>query len=194
MDSPIDWLKLQRETELPDQWETLSRREKQLYLLRFSSDPPLTTAQLAQAMGLQRATVTKVWGRVREKTGLATMEAPVRQARAIGSRRVTQGEFLERIERGARLALKQMPKLIPKGDLKSVSSTFRDLMMMRNLILGEPTVIHGSSDRRQVNEVVELLIREAKRRGIHIGTDSDTGNVVLQNVTHVIEAQARREP
>lgn len=88
-----------------------------------------------------------------------------------------------------------MEALIPNsGSLKDVSVVFRDLMNVRALILGEPTSIIGTNNRQTVNEVVEMLVREAKRRGIHIGTESSSGNVVLESMTKVIEAQARREP
>lgn len=194
-EAAIDWEKLEREVDKPEHFPVLTRREKQLYLLRFSTDPPMSTGDLAEKLGMQRNTVAKLWQRVRDKTGLPTLEPAAVHQRAISTGRVPQGEYLARIDQNARAALERMEALIPNsGSLKDVSVVFRDLMNVRALILGEPTSIIGTNNRQTVNEVVEMLVREAKRRGIHIGTESSSGNVVLESMTKVIEAQARREP
>ena len=158
----VDWEKLEREVERPDGYDDLTRREKQIYLLRFSTDPPMSTALLAEKLGLSKPQVANTWARVREKCCLDTLEGVTAKENKLASGRVTQGEFLHRIEYAAKMVLEHLPLQIPKGDLRSLSTAFRDLMMMRNLILGEPTQIIGSNNRQTVNEVVEMLVREAK--------------------------------
>ena len=55
---------------------------------------------------------------------------------------------------------------IATADLKGKTSAVRGFVELRQLLRGEPTEIRGYSDRSKVMANLELLLREAERRGL----------------------------
>lgn len=185
----IDWAELEERVERPDSWERLTLREKQVYLLRYSTDPPMTIADIAVLLDCSARTVSNALRALREAEAEPPTEGAIEERRRdISAGRVPQGQFLQLLERNSKLLLEAVPALIERADLKTVSASIRDHMNIRQLLLNEPTVIHGSSDREKMNDVLSMILAECRRRGIEFGTNPHTGSAL------VLEAESEREP
>lgn len=188
--SPIDWAELEARVPKPERWEDLAPRERQAYLLRFSTDPPMARPQVAQLLGVSQSSLSPLWSSIRKKTGIDSLEGRSKQAQDTGSGRVPQGEFLQLIEQNVRRILKGMDSArVAKANLKDLSASTRDLMTIRQLLLSEPTQIIGADSRRTVNEVVVLLMKEAARRGVAVQTDPNTGMPILERGSRVVDGE-----
>lgn len=183
-ESEIPWADLEAEIEKPEGWAQLTLREKQMFLLKFSVDPPMAHALVAKKLGIAEGTATQMWKRVRKKVGLPAGDDVTREVTTrLG--RVPQGELISKIEQNMRKLLDQVPRLIRDSDLGKISQAFRDHMNARQLLLNEPTQIVGSGNRETMNEVLGMLLREARRRGVQFGTGPEGQSIIID---------AEREP
>jgi hypothetical protein len=188
--SPIDWEEIEARVPKPERWEKLSPRERQVYLLRFSVTPPMPGPRVAELLGMKPTRFSPMWAGIRKKTGIDSMEAKAKQVKDVTSGRVPTGEFLVLLEQAARRALRSMDAhRMAKADLKSLAGAVRDIMTMRNLILGEPTQIIGSDSRRKLDEVAALILKETVRRGLAIRNDPNTGMPLIDG-SRIIDVES----
>ena len=83
--------------------------------------------------------------------------------------RVTNEYLVDKIEQVAARVLASIDNYdIATADLKGKTSAVRGFVELRQLLKGEPTEIRGYQDRSKMMANVELLLREAGRRGIPI--------------------------
>lgn len=65
-----------------------------------------------------------------------------------------------------------------KASLRDKASTICMFIEKRQLLAGEPTQILSINERKEVNDLIPLLMDEARRRGVMIDIDPATGKVL----------------
>ncbi|MGE0373006.1 MAG: hypothetical protein AB7Q01_14145 [Gammaproteobacteria bacterium] len=86
-------------------------------------------------------------------------------------RKLTAKNALAKIETILDMSFERLYELIPKANLanlRDVAYVADRLFNMRQLIRGEPTAITTVDDRRKLNELLPLVLKEAARRGVTI--------------------------
>ena len=170
----------------PELWQRLAPREREIYAL-FSQGQ--SNAEIAQQLGLKDSSVRVYLQTAKRKLGrrLDQPALPVPGEIEIPGARLPMGQMLALLEHKARLALQAMDReRFADAKLRDLSQTVKDLLTTRNLLLGEPTQIIRSEERLSLNEAVKLIVAEAQRRGLEIGTEPESGGVF---VGRTIEAE-----
>lgn len=174
-----DWSALEGKIVPPDGWEDWTPVERQLFCLVRGVTPPLSIRAIADELDLSLAEAVSMIDAREMRTSNPPARVPV-------------GDFLRLIETAAKKILVAMDTAkVQDADLKALGSVFRELINSRALLLGEPTTIVGVDHRRAMNDVVQMMLAEAGRRGIGIVPDPHRPGAVLVRRPVVIDAQGR---
>lgn len=163
-----DWDALEGRIVPPDRWREFTGYERKIFILLKSSTPPPSIKEIADELDLSTVEVQQMIDRREMRTTAA-------------AKRVGVPVFLRLIETAAEkvlLAIDQ--RRVDASDLKGLTSSLRELINARALLLGEPTQIVGGANRQAVNDVARMLLLEARRRGIEFSTDPATGQIVTR--------------
>lgn len=172
----------------PAGWYVLTPKLKQLWVARFSRTPPLSINETADVLQVSANTVKTRWREVRELTGIDKLdaeeqgaevaklrEADVQEAQDIQSKgpRVVTAEEIARL--AAQLAFYSLSSMsrseIKKSSIRDRASLFKICLEGRNLALDKPTQIIDHRQRQALNNVIPMILAEAKRRGISFTDD-----------------------
>lgn len=122
--------------------------------------------ELAAEVGLHKSTVDAL------KKRLEFRYLPV----GIELGRIRTQQFQEGIDGYANWILNSVDECdLLKASLKDKISAFCMLIDRRQLLSGEPTQILSINERKEINDLMPLLMMEAKRRGVTIDVDPMTG-------------------
>lgn len=155
--------------EIADQ-ETRGRIAVQL------SSPEANIAEIARKEGVSEHFVRGV------RDQLQTQAPQVGMA----LRKLTGKQALAKVETLLDQAFEKLYELIPNArvaSLRDVAFVADRMFNMRQLLRGEPTAITTVDDRRKLNELVPLMLREAARRG-----------VIVEGTARVVEETQRGVP
>lgn len=86
-------------------------------------------------------------------------------------RKLTAKNALSKVETVLDQAIEKLYELVPRAgvaSLRDVAFVADRMFNMRQLLRGEPTAITTVDDRRKLNELLPLVLREAARRGVTI--------------------------
>lgn len=165
---PNKWETLAKKVLPPDDWADYSEIERKIFLLIRGVSPPTLVKDISDQLGIPSKDVQESIDRRQMRT-------------AAPSRRVPVARFLKLMETAAERILVSMDeKRVGQADLKSLGAVFRDLMNARALLLGEPTQIIGSAHRQQMNDLVQMILAEARHRGLTIQHDAVSGVTVTR--------------
>ena len=129
-----------------------------------TAEPWAVVKQAAMACGLPHNTAVNLTERLR------TRYLPVKSA----VKTINTGEILKQLDSKIMMALDHMDEFAFAGaNLRDLGIVLGLLIEKRQLLSGEPTAILGVDDRRQLNELVGLVVGEAKHRGITIDANED---------------------
>ncbi len=172
-----NWDALEGKIVPPDRWREFTVYERKVFCLLRQTPPP-SIREIADELDLSGPEVERM------------IDAKDMRA-AEPARRVPVGTFLKLVETAAeRVLLAMDQKRVDTANLRDLSTTLRDLINSRALLLGEPTQIIGSDHRRQMNDLVQMMLSEARRRGISFEHDSNTGQVITRRPV-AIDASGR---
>lgn len=178
MSAKRDWSVLEGKLVPPDRWNEFNLYERRVYILLRGVSPPTEPRQIADELDL---TV----GEVQEMIDRREM----RSVREVA--RVPVPRMLRLVETAMERVLQAFDqRRLDGANLGALGGSLRDLVNARALLLGEPTAIVGSAHREQLNSLATMLLHEARRRGITMGVDPGTGQVVTRRPI-AIDAQGR---
>jgi DNA-binding MarR family transcriptional regulator len=173
-----NWEALEGKLVPPDRWRDFTINERKVFTLLRAVRPPPSVKEIADELDLTLSEVQEMIDRLEMRT-------------ARPASRVGVGTFLKLIETAAEKVLLAMDqRRVDDSDLKGLSTTLRDLINSRALLLGEPTQILGSNHRQAMNDVVTMMLAEARRRGLEIGHDPASGQMIVRRPV-TIDSQGR---
>jgi hypothetical protein len=133
--------------------------DKAADLMIAATDPWHTLESAAQACGLDTNVAQAVVQRLRHR--YTPVNAKLRE--------VQTKHLIALIEDRALMALEYMDEAaFAQANLRDLTIAMGVLLEKRQLLSGEPTQILSVEERRDLNEVLPLVMREAKRRGVTI--------------------------
>jgi len=173
-----NWDALEGKLTPPDRWPEFTLHERKVFTLLRGVSPPPSVKDIADELDLTIGEVQEMIDRREMRVTRPAARVPV-------------ATFLKLIETAAEKVLLAMDqRRVDQSDLKSLSGALRELINSRALLLGEPTQIVGSDHRRAMNDVVSMLLAEARRRGIEVMHDAATGQIVTRRPV-TIDSQGR---
>jgi len=123
------------------------------------TDPFTTLGDAAEACGLSRDVIRSLTRR------LQTKYQPVGE----NIKRLKTPQLLKIIEEKIHMALEHMDEYtFANAELRDLAVTFGILAEKRQLLMGEPTQILSVQERSHMNNLIQPLIDEARRRGMTI--------------------------
>ena len=127
--------------------------------LELMGDPLKDFEAIAEASGLPRKTVHILAQRLRRRW------VPVSNKISV----INQKELLLKIEDRMDKALEYMDDVaFASAPLRDLALTFGILHDKRQLLMGQPTQILSVQERKELNELLPEIVKEAERRGITI--------------------------
>ena len=165
----------------------MSRTQKEVWCLRFSKSPPMKLKDIAARLGVGLSAVAQRWARGREVLG----RAPdlVRASAEVGpTGAVPTTALAELAEQKLRMAMECMDAARFRGaTFQHLAQGARSLMDIRQVLRGEPMqIIRHEEDRKGMTKLMELILKEATRRGIEVRHDPALGGPVVE--TRAIDA------
>lgn len=163
-----DWSALSAKIIPPEGFEDWTLVEQRLFMLARGVSPPVSIREMADELELTLGECVEML----DRRDMRNAHPPAR---------VAVGDFLRLIETAAKKILVAMDTAkIADADLRSLGTVFRELINSRALLLGEPTTIVGVDHRKAMNDVVQMMLVEATRRGIGITSDPSTGKLLVR--------------
>lgn len=136
-----------------------SKPELVAEFLDHALEPEVSIAQAARRVGMNERTAQDLMGRFLRRYQPVVGEL----------RKVKSAELLGKIEDRLSVLLDAMtPEKIAAAPLRDQAVTFGILSEKRQLLRGEPTQIIDDGERRQLNELIPLVLKEAQRRGMTV--------------------------
>lgn len=176
----------------PPEYERLSQREKQTWVVRTSREPWLRAAETAKIMGLSTQSINTYWHNIRKKMQVQRIERGQPGGRAqdevLPSGRVTPSQILPHVEQSILAITKETQdrKKIAQANLRDLAQAAGKLVEIRALLSGEPTQIVAHEQRSTLQEVGGWILEEIKRRGMDVRVDQRTNELRIErNVTPV---------
>lgn len=124
------------------------------------SEPFQTMLASAKKLGLKERTIQRLVQRLRAQYQPVLSEL----------RKFEKNQFLELLEDRAHRALEYLDDYkLSEASAKDLAILVGILLEKRQLLRGEPTQIISFEERKSLGELIPLLIKEAKKRGLEIG-------------------------
>lgn len=115
--------------------------------------------KMARESGMSKSMIEAIRRRVNARQGLQTASPSA----------LTDRQLIQVIEQKIALALQYLDNFALAGaSAKDLQSVIDGLISNAQLLKGKPTSITSVEDRRKMNELLPLLVEEAKRRGVTI--------------------------
>lgn len=188
---------LEEACDKPAEWDQLTPRMQQVYVVRTSRDPWLTVSETAKAMGLTPSGISQCWKQLRYRCSVQPLDrgAPREQPSqaVLPSGRVATETLLRTIEPALHDIVKEMRDRgkIRKATLQQLAVSAGKLTDIRQVLSGEPTQIIAHEQRGNLLDLVGLLMTDMKRRGLSAHMDQRTGEIRFErNVTPKVEASS----
>ncbi len=135
--------------------------ENRAEVLDRASDPWGNLMKAAKSCGLNPSATEKLIRRMQKFD-------PVIKA----ARQIKTEHLQEMLDEKAYLALAHMDEVtFAKADLATLGKTAGVLIDKRQLLRGEPTQIMGHNDRKKLDDIAGLLLKEAQRRGVVVDAE-----------------------
>jgi len=144
---------------------TLEAKEPELagqIIADMQTDPEITAGEIAQKLGISKSLVEGFMRRV--KTRYLGLKEELYRVDNKGIQDLID-------DRAYRLLQYLDEDLMSQGNLRDITYALDRVFNMRQLLKGEPTAILGIEDRKQLNQLVPLMLQEAQRRGIVMDGD-----------------------
>jgi len=140
--------------------------ERELAVIAALIDPDNTPQKVADKFKTPVRGIMKIWDKYGDdRPGMAP--ATTTAAEITELKRFTNAEMIERLEDFISQTLGSIDvDVIEKANLRDRMVSMGVAIDKRQLLLGEATVIHGVDRRKKIEELMPMLIEEAKRRGI----------------------------
>ncbi len=128
-----------------------------------------TIEQTANAAGLPKKTVEALMKRVRAQLAPVVQEV----------KNVTTGHIVQQLEQKAAMALRYLDDLaLSSASAKDLAIVIGILLEKRQLLRGEPTHIISMEERKSVDELAQMMLKEASRRGMFIDMTAEEVRVL----------------
>lgn len=152
--------------------------ERAAELIDKVTDPFVRLVEVAKECGLRPLVIEGLAKRMRTR-----YQGVSNEMRAIKTK-----ELVHKLDERINHALGYMDDYIMgEASFRDLALGTAQLIEKRQLLKGEPTQIVSLDERRSLNELVPLLVREAKRRGITI--EGEAKDVTPRSLPEVVDVQ-----
>lgn len=131
-------------------------------MVKLASDPMADVEKIAREYGYSEAHIRGMLAELRRKV------LPVKMA----IRKVTNQVMTDKADTIIDMGLERLAEVLPFASPRDVAYAMDRAFNMRQLLKGEPTSILTVDDRKTLNELMPMLIRESRRRGIIIDANA----------------------
>lgn len=148
-------------------------------ILAMGSDEPLKA--LAVECGLSKSVAQRLAQRIRSRHGAVVEAVKQRSTR----------DFVEKLEEKAWAALEMIDDFtLSCSSAKDLAIIVGIMLEKRQLLSGQPTAILSFEERRNMDELMPLLVKEAQRRGMIVdGHAHEIGGEPIMRVIEPVDTQ-----